>query len=229
MSPALIFAIVLATVHFFSEKMNITNKLWHTRAISFVAGISVTYVFLSLLPETYQAFEKFDRVVFIFIVFGFTAVHITEKYLYKHLEKGKNLSHSLKEVHSIAFFIYYLLVGTVLVDLSQRGFVQMTLFFIPILFYGAVGLVSLDKIHKTVIQISPLRFALSISTIIGVLIADLLLKTGIIFDAIFASVIGVFIYVALIDFVPREKSGEPAFFVLGVIVYTILIATLILF
>ncbi len=225
MSLALIYATVLAIVHFFSEKINIQNKIWHTRAVSFVAGIVVTYAFLSLLPETYEAYEKLDRLIFTFIVLGFTAVHVTEKYLYNHLEKGKILSHSLKEVHSIAFFIYYLLLGTILVDLSKRGFVQMTLFYIPILFYGAVGIVSLDKINKKFTHISPIRFALSTATIIGVLIADFLLKTGIVFDAIFALVVGAFIYVALIDFVPREKKGEPAFFVLGVLIYTILIST----
>ncbi|OGD83409.1 hypothetical protein A3A54_01335 [Candidatus Curtissbacteria bacterium RIFCSPLOWO2_01_FULL_39_62] len=227
MTLALIYAIVLAIVHFFSEKINIENKIWHARAVSFVAGVVVTYAFLSLLPETYEAYEKLNRLIFIFIVAGFTTVHVTEKYLYKHLEKGKNLAHSLKEVHSGAFFIYYLLIGAILVDLSLRGNIQMTLFYLPILFYGAVGVVSLDKIHHKIIQSSPIRFALSVSTIIGVLIADLLLRTGLLFDALFAAVIGAFIYVALIDFVPRERRGDPIFFVMGVVFYTLLITLLV--
>lgn len=227
MGLALVFSIILAIVHFWSEKLNITNKLWNIRAVSFIAGISVTYAFLYLLPEAYQSFETQGKFVFIFIIMGFTLVHITEKYIYKH-QSSDRLLHSLKEVHSIAFFFYYLLLGAILVDIAYQGAVQATLFFIPLLFYGAVGFVSLDKIHRKVSERGPLKFALSLSAIIGVLISDLLLQTGVIFDAIFALVIGGFIYIALIDFVPRERRGEPAFFVLGVFIYTILISTLLL-
>lgn len=226
-SLALFYAIILAATHFFSEKITIQNKLWHIRVISFVAGISVTYAFLALLPEAYKAFQTQGRLIFIFIIIGFTLVHVIEKYIYKQQERHAQLQHSLKEVHSIAFFIYYLLLGAILVELSRIGIIQSMLFFIPILFYSAVGLVSLDKIHHKVIQRGAFKFALSSSIIIGVLLADILLQTGFIFDALFALVIGAFIYVALIDFVPKEKKGEPVFFVIGVVIYSILIATLL--
>lgn len=228
MGLAFVFGLILAVVHFFNEKLNIENKIWHIRAVSFVAGLSVTYAFLSLLPEAYESFQTQGKLIFIFIIVGFTSVYLTEKYIYKHQEKQAVLSSKLKEVHSIAFFFYYLLLGTILVDLSKIGNLQATLFFIPVLFYSAVGLVSLDKIHKKVIESRTIKFALSLSTIIGVLLSDVLLKTGAIFNSIFAFVIGAFIYIALIDFVPREKQGDPVYFAAGVIIYTIAIAALIL-
>lgn len=225
---ALIFGIILAITHFFSEKISIRHKIWHIRSISFVAGISVTYAFLSLLPEAYESFETQGKFIFIFIVLGFTLVHVAEKYVYKHHIQGHHIQHDLKEIHSIAFFLYYLLLGAILVNLSTIGFIQATLFFIPVLFYAGVGLVSMDKIHHKISKKGVAKFALSLSAIFGVLFAETLLNTGIFFDSLFALVIGAFIYIVLIDFIPREKRGEPVYFVLGVLVYTILISLLIL-
>ena len=107
------------------------------------------------------------------------------------------------------------------------GSAQVILFYIPILFYGAVGLVSLDKIHHKISGHRLARIALSLSSIVGVIFADFLLNTEILFDMLFALVIGAFIYVALIDFIPREKRGEPIYFVLGVTLYTLLIILLL--
>lgn len=228
MSLALFFSFILATVHYLSEKINIKNETWHVRAISFVAGMSVTYAFLSLLPEAYESFEIHGKFVFIFIVVGFTLVHVTEKYLYKRQLQGHALKHKLKEVHSIAFFLYYLLLGAILVELSRLGTIQAILFFIPVLFYAAIGLVSMDKIHHKISKHSLARLVLSLPPIIGVLLADSFLKTGIFFDMLFALVIGAFIYIALIDFIPRKRNGEPAYFVLGVTSYTLLITLLLL-
>jgi len=225
---ALVLSIILAIVHFFSEKINITSKLWSSRAISFIAGISVTYAFLSLLPEAYETFEAQGKFIFIFIVVGFTMIHVVEKYIYKHHEQGHHIQHDLKEVHSIAFFIYYLLLGAILVELSRISSIQSILFFIPLLFYAGIGLVSMDKIHHKISKHSLAKFGLSLSPIIGVFLAESLLKSGIIFDALFALVIGAFIYIVLIDFIPRERKGSPVFFVIGVVFYTILISLLIL-
>ena len=225
---AIVFSTILALVHFFSHKIEIKSKLWNTRLISFVAGISVTYVFLSLLPEAYGSFERFDRLIFVFIVAGFTAVHVAEKYFYKNSHRKSELQLNLKEVHSASFFLYYFLLGTILVDLSSQGPIRATLFFIPILFYAAVGLVSLNKIHTKVVGSKLFKAILSTSTIAGALLAEFLFSTRIIFDTLFAFVIGAFIYIALIDFIPKEKNGNPLFFTIGTIIYTILITTLVL-
>lgn len=225
---AFIFGIILAIIHFFNEKINISNKLWRIRAVSFVAGVSVTYAFLELLPEAYKSFERLDRLLFIFIIMGFSMVHVIEKYFYKERHRQEELLHNLKELHSVSFFIYYFLLGVVLVDLSERGLVQAILFFFPIIFYAGVGVVAREKIHKKMTDLSLVKLGLSASTMIGVLIAPLLLNTRIVFDILFALIIGMFIYIALIDFMPREKEGEPIYFTAGVFLYTVLIALLIL-
>ena len=224
---AFAFSIILALVHFFNEKITISNKLLRSRVISFVAGISVTYAFLELLPQAYKSFERLGKPIFVFIILGLTLVHVVEKYFYQNEHRKEELRHDLKEIHSIVFFIYYLFLGVILVELSQRGAVQATLFFIPLLFYAGIGLVALEKIHEKITGKNLAKIVLSISTIIGVVIAPYFLQSRIFFDALFGVVIGGFIYIALIDFVPKEKEGDPFYFVAGVVIYTMLLLILI--
>ena len=56
----IVFSLILGATHFWNEKIQIKQDYLRVRFTSFVAGISVTYVFLNLLPEVYRGFELFD-------------------------------------------------------------------------------------------------------------------------------------------------------------------------
>lgn len=223
----IIYSLILGATHLWNEKIQIRQEYVRVRFISFVAGISVTYVFLSLLPEVYQGFELFDRIIFISLLVGFSAAHIVEKYIYQH-SAPTTLKERLGSIHSLAFFVYHFLIGVILVKLNRVSNLDSALFFLPILFYSSVGLIALEKIHSRVWERPYVKLLLSASTLVGVLVADLLLSFESFFSLLFGFVVGIFLYIALIDFVPREAKGKPAYFALGVLVYTlIIIATFI--
>lgn len=218
----IIYSIILGAVHFFNEKIQIRQEYVRVRVISFIAGISVTYMFLILLPEVYKGFEIFDRVIFVSLLAGFTIAHVTEKYIYQH-SAPQSLKESLSGVHSVAFFLYYLFIGVILVRLNQINALNAVLFFLPVMFYSAVGLLSLEKIHAKIWERPSVKLFLATSTLVGVLFADYILQFSALFDFLFAFVIGTFLYTALIDFVPREAKGRPEYFTLGVLIYTLVI------
>ncbi len=216
------YSLVLGGVHFFNEKIQIHQEHVRIRVISFIAGIAVTYVFLNLLPEVYKGYQVFDRFIFISLLSGFTLAHITEKYIYQH-SAPQTLRESLGGVHSTAFFIYHFFIGIILVNLNRSSFLDGVLFFLPVLFYSSVGLLALEKIHPKIWEKPYVKFLLSLSTLFGVLLADLFLGFQLLFSVLFGFVVGAFLYIALIDFVPKEARGRPEYFVLGVLTYTLII------
>lgn len=218
----IIYSFILGVVHFFNEKIQVRQEYVRIRVISFIAGISVTYMFLILLPEVYDGFEIFDRVIFISLLAGFTISHITEKYIYQH-SAPHSLKESLSGVHSLAFFIYYFFIGVILVRLNQINTLNAVLFFLPVMFYSAVGILSLERIHAKIWEKPSVKLLLSASSLVGVLFADFILQFSTLFDLLFAFVIGTFLYTALMDFVPREAKGRPEYFTLGVLIYTLVI------
>jgi len=60
------------------------------------------------------------------------------------------------------------------------------------------------------------------------LTADLLIGFDTVFNLLFGFIVGIFLYLAMIDFIPKEAKGRPGYFALGVLTYTlIIIATII--
>jgi hypothetical protein len=220
----IIFSLILAATHFWNEKIQIQQDYVRIRVISFVAGASVTYVFLSLLPEVYKGFEDLDRFIFIALLFGFSAAHLAEKYIYQH-SSPSTLKERLSGVHSIAFFVYHFFIGVILVKLAKLSSLDAVLFFLPVLFYSAVGLIALEKIHSKVWESPSVKFLLSLSTLFGVLLAESLLGFQTFSNLLFGLIVGAFLYIAIIDFVPREAKGRPEYFALGVLLYTLILSS----
>ena len=223
----IIFSLILGATHFWNEKIQIKQENLRIRLVSFVAGTAVTYVFLVLLPEVFEGFVLLDRFIFVTPLLGFVAAYLVEKYIYQHASP-QTLKERLVSLHSAAFFTYYLLIGVILVKLDKISNLNAFLFFLPILSYSAVGLIALEQIHSKVRDKFLVKLLLSSSVLIGVLIADFLLGIEPAFNLLFGFIVGIFLYLALIDFVPREAKGRPEYFALGVLVYTlIIIATFI--
>lgn len=226
MLPVL-FSLILGLTHFWNEKITIKQEFTRVRLLSFVAGISITYVFLNLLPEVYSGFKMFDKFIFVALLVGFSAAHLTEKYFYQH-SAPETLREKLKLIHGVAFFTYHLLIGVILVKLNNQSNLDSVLFFFPVLFYSGVGVIALGKIHTKVWEKFYVKMFLSASTLIGVLVADLLIGFDAVFNLLFGFIVGIFLYLAMIDFIPKEAKGRPEYFALGVLTYTlIIIATII--
>ena len=183
MIVAVFFSLILGVVHFWNEKIFFRTEILKIKTRSFVAGVSIAYIFLYLLPALYRGVTYSNQWIFIFILLGFSMVHFFEKYFYHH-KKGEELLFKFKEVHYAVFLLYYFLLGVILVRLLSLDFIKGLLFFIPILFYAAVSRVSFAEVHTHIREQKILRLLLSVTPLLGVFAASIILSQIIAYNPI---------------------------------------------
>lgn len=223
MTIAILLSLFLGAVHFWNEKIFFKTEAIKAKTMSFIAGASVAYVFLYLLPDLYKGITHINQWIFIFILLGFSLIHVLEKYLYQHAT-GEKLLLRLKEAHFSIFFLYYFIIGIVLTDFLKISSWKGLLFFVPIVFYAAVSRVSFEKVRIRLREQRFFRILLSLATFLGVLSAAIISKNTILYHLLLAFITGSFFYIVIMDFIPREAKGRPEYFLLGVGLYTLLIS-----
>jgi len=224
LATLLFFGVLLGFVHYFSERINIkgSNRMG---AVSFTAGILITYLFLELFPGLFEAGTVFSRVSLVFMLVGFTVFHILEKFIYQHSKSTGVLKRELKEVHTLSLFVYYIVMGMVIANIGMSvGMGKATLFFIPVLLHAALSSISMSELHDIIRVNKTLKFLLSFSVLIGILIAHYLEFVQSINNVLMGSIIGMLLYVTIVDSIPKERKGRPGYFLLGVIIYASIIA-----
>jgi len=219
---AIIMGLILGVVHYFSDRFEPKNPKVKHKMVSFVAGISITYIFLQLFPKVYLGIESLHEFLFIFILAGFASFHLIEKHIYQHESKDL-LQEELKIAHSAMFFVYHLIIGILLVQLLNINVVAGILFFIPILFHTAVSSASLIGIHVSIREKIFLRIVLSFSTLYGALLVYFINVPPYILYALLGFIVGSLLYVVVRDSMPKETTGKAIYFVIGVVVYAIII------
>lgn len=218
---AIIFGLILGFVHYFSDKIHLKYRLHKTKLISLAAGISVSFIFLELFPELFKGTEYLHRLSVLAVLAGFSILHIIEKHVYSNSLKRKMKS-ELEREHCVAFFIYHFIIGMVLSILTKEDFITGLLFFFPLVFHIAISSISLneiEKIHRKTLA----NLFLSASTLFGVLFALGVPITLPLFHLLTGFIVGAFLYIIIRDFIPRERGGKIAFFILGVVAYTAII------
>ena len=73
-----ILALILSIVDFFTEGFFSKASPNKMKFISVSAGVSVSYIFLILLPEIYLRSMEINRLLFLTVLFGFGIFHIIE-------------------------------------------------------------------------------------------------------------------------------------------------------
>ena len=222
----LVVGCILSIANFFGEQ--ITKKIHpHVRSkmISFGAGIAITYLFLQLFPELYDGVRVINKVMYVYVLLGFTAFHILEKHIYQHLDRER-LHRELKEAHSLALFIYHFVLGIIVVRLFADHFLEGLLFILPLTFHTIVSGISMEDIHYGIKEKKILRILLSSAPLAGVLFALLLHVSAIIFYMLLGFVVGAMLYVTIRDILPKERKGHVEYFLSGSFLYALLIILL---
>lgn len=223
MLTAIFLSLILGAVHFWNEKLFFKREATKVRTMSFIAGASIAYLFLYLLPHLYKGVTHLEQWIFIFILLGFSLVHLLEKYLYQHAGGEERLLR-LKEAHFFVFFLYYFIVGIILVESLKINFLVGLLFFIPIVFYAAVSRISFEEVHIHLGEQKFFRILLSLAALLGVLSAMVVLGQVFLYYLLLAFIVGAFLYIVIMDFIPKEAKGKPEYFLLGAGLYTLLIS-----
>ncbi len=223
---AIAYAILIGVIHFLGGSIRPPESRARYRIISFAAGVSIAYLFLDLLPKTYEAATYLRQWVFVFLLIGFSIIHLSEKWIYQHHD-GARLDTELKTAHSIAFFAYNFVVGIALLEKLRVSPLEGTLFLIPVALHAMLSTASMSNIHRAGTQSLLVKSLLSGSAIYGVLFG-VAVKIPRVLDNILISLIaGVLLYIIVREFIPEKDKGQPAFFVAGLAVYVVLALVLI--
>lgn len=221
---AVSFALLISILHYLSDFISLKLIRYRGKILPFAAGLSITYIFLELLPLVYIDIENLRNIAYIFILSGFTIFHVMEKYVYQHSRSQERLT-KLMHVHSLGFFVYYTMIGIVLFVLAQnpRGGI---LFMIPILFHSTISSASFKEIHADLKESRVIRLFLASSTLIGVFIAGVFPVSLQVYYAMLGFVVGVLFYIIIKDIVPEKEEGDPMYFLAGIVIFSIFLALL---
>ncbi|MEK6922541.1 MAG: hypothetical protein AABX08_01940 [Nanoarchaeota archaeon] len=217
---ALVFGLVLCIAHYLSEDFHYHKNKW--KIISFGAGVMLSYLILDLFPRLYLGVSFLNNFIFLLVLLGFALLHLIEKYIYQHTAKNKKLK-ELRLTHSAIFFVYYAIIGIILKNITDASLVDGFLLFLPLVFHTTLGAASLNEIHHTIIKNKLVRLLLSSSPLIGVLIASFFSISPIVNHLLIAFISGVLLFIVIREVIPKESQGDPLDFLLGMIVYSILI------
>jgi zinc transporter ZupT len=208
-----IYGIILGLTHFFNDELDGLVHKSRDKIISFSGGVAIAYILLYLFPELVRSVNG-QGYIFIFVLIGFSLFHIAEKHVYQHKSVKRRLR-ELKEVHSLAFFVYHLLIGIALYYVSSTDLILGLIFFIPLFLHTAVSNISFSEVHVHIKQKWYYRLFLSLPSLLGVALAFLVGIPALTYSIILAFIIGALLYVVVRDSIPKNSDGSIMFFVLG--------------
>jgi len=212
---AIFLGLIIILAHFFSDRLTSVKGSF----LSFATGISVTYIFLYLFPEVIAITLANS---FIFVLLGFAILRLLEVHAHKH-HSVSLMKKELKELHATVFFVYHFFIGIVLFGVISTNLFGGLLFFLPLFFHSTISSASLPELHERIKGINLFRFVLSLSTLLGILAAILLQIPQVLDTIALGFVTGALLYIVIKDSMPKETKSRPAYFLLGIILYTVLI------
>jgi len=212
---------ILSVVDFLTEGYFSKASPNKMKFISVSAGVSVAYIFLIMLPEIYVESFSISKVLFLSILFGFGAFHIIEKYIRQNFT-GTALRKEHRMVHSSTSFVYFFVVGFLLVKLAENDSnLAAFLLFIPILLH-----IVIDSLPRRHTQKTHLRALSASAPFLGALIATIL-DIGRAGNVILLGIVGgALLYTVVRESLPREREGKPLYFLTGVFLFTIIVLLL---
>ncbi len=226
----IILSVLIAAAHYFSDKLKIVQRTsLREHIISFVAGVSLVYVFINLFPEFYKVASLANPLILTAVLVGFVAVHLVDKEIYQKIHH-RRVSKDIKIAHGCGLIVYYCVIGIVLVELLNIDAKAGILFFIPVFIYSGLSTVAAHGIHgmhgphhKT---ISHLHFLQGISVIAGTLFALFIRLPESLLIYLIGLVAGILTFIIVRDLLPKGKRGRPLYFLLGALAYFALIVML---
>jgi len=215
-----ILALTLSVVDFFTEGLFSKASPNKMKFISFAAGVSISYIFLILLPDIYNGAMKINNLLFLSILFGFSVFHLIEKFIRQNFT-GQELRKEHKLVHSTTSFIYFFVVGFILVKVTEINTVGGILLFIPISLH-----IIIDSLPRRATKNHYLRALHASSAFLGAVTAFFIEVGEVGTIALLGLIGGALLYTVIRESLPREMEGKPLYFITGVLIFTVLIMIL---
>lgn len=224
-SPGLFSLLILAGVHFVANQARLVGWIWHGRFLSFACGITFAYVFVDLLPtlEKGQPILKkaFDPLIPYFDKHAYVASLLGVLFFYGLHTQSANSTRNYW-LQMTGYLLFNLFVGASLADSTNPDIQPLALFTV------AMGMHYFVNDHNMAVDEGPLynnvsRWMLAAALFIGYAIG----YGSHIPDAVVALTIsflsGGIILNALRYELPKREQVGYVFFLLGALIYTVII------
>ncbi|MEM6518627.1 MAG: hypothetical protein AAF722_04745 [Cyanobacteria bacterium P01_C01_bin.70] len=232
-------AICLALVHIFASRTQWLTKIPQRWWISIAGGVSITYIFLDVLPELSHAQEAIqdssvglvaylEHHVYLLALLGLAIFYGLEKLALRSRSQrakshGEDTTHlGIFWVHVVSFASYNLILGYLLRESEGHGLAACLTLFLALALHFAVNDVGLRKHHKRVYDQFG-RWILAGTIVLGWALGQALHleEAGIL--AAWALVAGGLILNVLKEELPGEEESHFGFFFAGAAVYALVL------
>jgi hypothetical protein len=226
---SIVSLIILVLIHLYANRAQVLGWAWHGRFLSFASGVSFAYVFVDLLPmlAVYQpvlqstfkgVIPLLDKHAYIIALFGVLFYYGLRRQPFLNPKKQFYVTMS-------GYQLFNFLVGASLADINDPEIQPIALFTIAMGLHYFVNDHTLRQDHKELYEKSG-RWWLAAALIVGYIVGDFLHIPGALEALIIAFVAGGVLLNVMSYELPKNKSGDYFYFVLGALLYTILLVQL---
>ena len=208
----IIIAVIMGLTDFIGHRISGLAAGHRDTVLSFSSGLLISLLFLILVPDVIS--KGFSELLFLFMLVGFLLMHLTEKYIYRHVMIKQELLENLKVVHIIGFGLDNFLVGFIIASLVELNiFIVINISF-PLFLQMLTSSISLDSID-TRINDKYSKIILSVLPILGAILGIVLEFEHLVTNYVLAFVLGLLFYMIIRDVLPQGKKGSQVLFISG--------------
>ena len=218
---AVLLSVVIGIMQFWGNRLEIKNKERSYKIISFSAGVTITYIFLELLPMVTQVAVSFSNYLFLSVLLGFVIHLFTEREIYKHNHNHK-LVRMINLEENIFYFMHHIIIGIVFASFMNKSLVHGLLFFLSIMIYSFVSNLPTAP-HRPLAKAIFLASSTLCGSIIGIFLLEVIQIADWIQFAFIGITTGILFFTVTRHQIPFERRGKLRYFSLGAFIYTLLI------
>ncbi|MBN1385494.1 hypothetical protein JW968_00785 [Candidatus Woesearchaeota archaeon] len=216
MIQPIFFGLVMALALYFGQTFSANRTRYYVHLVSFSAGVSITYLFLELLPNF--ALSVQNRFLFLSLLVGFIMIHLVEKYIYTRAPRRLRKKELAIE-DSVISFIYHFAIGIIIASFTFFSFTRAFLFFIPVLLYTTLDTLPVEASRHVWVKI-----ILSSSTLLGIIYRTYVHHMSLLTETIILGlVIGIIAFSVIRHSIPHGRHGRPLWFLAGAVFYTLVL------
>ena len=214
----------MGLAEFYSDAIRIRCGTYFNSISSAAGGVTVSYIFIQLLPEFVEGVTQLNKLLFLSVLAGFSMVHVVEKYIYQH-SPIKLLKKELALEDALVQFMYMFIIGILFVEFWRVSTLQIGLLFVPVFVHSAMSGLPLDVSDNKIVQATP-----ALAPIVGVLFALFIEQiTPEVKFTLIGIITGALIFSVTRHHLPFGKRGSPEWFIVGVLTYSAIIVASWLF
>lgn len=228
---AIVCVLVLAAVHSIGGRIAVLGVLPRNLWLSFAGGVTLSYVFMHILPELHQHQQVFsansggnaywDMHVYLLSVAGVLVFYGIERLALHNRRDRESTSHVVFWAHIASYALYNLLIGYLLLQPERDDPAALILFTVAIGLHFLVNDQFNWEHHKHAYRRFG-RWILSASVLLGFAVGLGLRLEYTIVSALFAFLAGGIVINVLKEELPAERQSRFWPFALGAALYSTL-------